>query len=371
VNKSAILYGPKDIRIEDRTIPVLQPDEVLVKSTDVSICATEVKYWYYGIPNVPEGIKVIQGHELGGIIEDTGKAVGMDIAISTRVAVDPSLWCGVCDMCKAGMSNLCRNLQFMSLPPVDGGFQQFYKVPLKNVHPVPLDMPSDWTSMVEPVSVILNALSDAKRVSGSIDGKVVAIVGAGSLGLILVQALPLLNKPSTVCIIDPLDYRLELAKKLGTVMVVNPKTDNPLEKLMDATKGMGADLVFEVSGEPDAYQIASTLSKPGGTIIIVGIPVDQNYIPIQCIIARRSGLTLKFVRRFNPKDFPKAIELITSGKINVADLISHIFPMDKINQAFEMLHQYSDKVIKVVIHPHCERNTPKSRKYKHEPKEKS
>jgi len=352
VNKAAILYGAKDIRIEDRPIPVLDSDEVLIKSTDVSICATEVKYWYYGVPNVPEGTKIIQGHELGGVIEDVGKSVSKEIANYGRVAVDPSLWCGFCDMCMAGFSNLCRNLQFMSLPPVDGGFQQFYKVLAKNVHPVPSEFPHDCASMVEPVSVALNAISDAERISGSIAGKSVAIVGAGLLGLILVQALPLLCQSSMVCIIEPLDYRLKMAEKFGVDVAVNPKTDDPTDIILDATKGAGVDLVFEVSGNAEAYQIASRLPKPGGNIVIVGIPVDQDYIPIQCIVARRSGLNLKFVRRFNPKDFPKAIELISSGNINVIDLISHTFPMEDINQGFGLLHDYSDEVMKVVIHPH-------------------
>lgn len=352
MNKSAILYGPKDIRIEDRSLPILEPDEVLIKSTDVSICATEVKYWYYGIPNSPDGTKVIQGHELGGIVEDKGKLVSDEISIYTKVAIDPSLWCGSCDMCMAGMSNLCRNLQFMSLPPVDGGFQQFYKVPSKNIHLVSSNIPPDCVSMVEPVSVVLNAISDAKRILGSIDDKVIAIVGAGSLGLILAQALRLFNHPRLICVVEPLDYRLKLAKRFGADVLINPNTDSPSEILSDATNGIGTDLVFEVSGESDAYNMASNLSKPGGTIVIVGIPINQDYIPIQCIIARRNGLTLKFVRRFNPKDFPKAIELISSNKINVSELISHTFPIDMINNAFEMLYNYSDEVMKVVIHPH-------------------
>jgi L-iditol 2-dehydrogenase len=351
-NNAAVLYGPRDIRIENRPIPKLSPDEVLIRSTDVSICATEVKYWYHGIPDVPTGTKIIQGHELGGIIEGTGETARGKIAIGTKVTIDPSLWCGVCDMCMSGMSNLCRKLQFMSLPPVDGGFQQFYNIPLKNVHPVPKNMPEDWASMVEPVCVMLNAIADAEKIIGSTSGKNVAIVGAGSLGLILLQALSLHSKPNLVCVLDPVDYRLKIAKKLGADLIINPKTDNPLEKVMDVTNGIGADIVFELAGEPDAYQLSSNLAKPNGTLVIVGIPVDQEYIPIKCITARRSGLTLKFVRRFNPKDFPKAINLIASGNIKIDSLITHSFPLDEINTAFEMLHNYSDEAIKIVIHPH-------------------
>jgi L-iditol 2-dehydrogenase len=352
LNKSAILYGPKDIRIEDMPMPILNSDEVLIKSTDVSICATEVKYWYHGIPNVSKGTKVIQGHELGGIIEDAGSCQNFEKAM--RVAVDPSIWCGICDMCINGMSNLCRNLQFMSLPPVDGGFQQFYKVLSKNVYPIPSDIPPDCASMVEPVCVVLNAISDAKKISGSFDDRIIAIVGAGSLGIILTQALRLYGSPRMICVLEPLAYRLKMAERFGADVLINPNLDKSIEAIMDVTKGLGADIVFEVSGDFEAYQIASNISKPAGSIIIVGIPVDQDYIPIKSIIARRAGLALKFVRRFNPKDFPQAIELIASGKVNVIDLISHKFPIEEISQAFELLHQHLDNALKVIIHPHQE-----------------
>ena len=350
-NRAAVLYGQGNIRIEDRAIPKLFPDEILIRSTDVSICATEVKYWYSGIPQVLEETHIVQGHELGGIVESIGNAVNKDYAVGAKVAVDPSFWCGVCDMCIAGMSNLCRNLQFMSLPPIDGGFQQFYKVPAKNVHLAPADMPSDWVSMAEPLSVVLNAISNAEQIIGSVSGKNIAIVGAGSLGLLLIQTLRLLGHPRKIFVLDPLDYRLRVADELRADVIINPKAVDPSVMIMEATNGVGADMVFEVSGESDAYQLSANLVKPGGTVIIMGIPVEQN-IPIQSITARRRGLTLKFVRRFNPKDFPKAIDMIASGKINVASLITHSFPLDEITSAFKMLHHYSDGVIKAVIHPH-------------------
>jgi L-iditol 2-dehydrogenase len=351
LSKTAILYGPKDIRIENRTIPELGTEDILIKSTDVSICATEVKYWYKGIPQVPDGTRVVQGHELGGVIEELGCGVNKNYNVGLKVAVDPTLWCGTCDMCAAGMSNLCRHIQFMSLPPVDGGFQQFYRVPAKNVHPVPSSMPSDWVSMAEPVSIGLNAISDAERIIGTLSGKNIAIVGAGSLGLLLIQTLRLLREPHKICILDPLDYRLKLAYEFGADVIINPKTDDPSEGIKEATQGSEVDIVFEVSGESDAYQLSANLVKPNGTIVIIGIPISE-HIPIQCITARRHGLTLKFVRRFNPNDFPKAIEMIASGSINVAKLITHTFSLDEITKAFEMLYGYSDGVIKVVIHPH-------------------
>lgn len=350
VNKAAVLYGPQDIRIESREIPALGSGEVLMRSTDACICATEVKYWYYGMPHVPPGTRVVQGHELGGIVEDVGSGVKKNI-IGAKVAVDPSLWCGICDMCIAGASNLCRNLQFMSLPPVDGGFQQFYKVPEKNIHLIPKDMPSEWSSIVEPVCIGINAISGAERIVGSVSDKTIAIVGAGPQGLLLMQTATVLSSPRKICVLDPLDYRLRLAENMGADIVVDPQTEDPLDKIMDITSGTGADIVFEVAGEPDAYQLAAELVKPGGIIVILGIPVDQEHIPIRALTVRRAGLTLKFVRRFNPKDFPQAIDMVASGKVKVADFITHSFALDGITSAFEMLHNYSDGVIKAIIHP--------------------
>jgi len=345
-NKAAILYGPRDIRIEDRDIPSLGQDEVLIRSLESSICATEVKYWYYGIPNVQPGTTVIQGHELGGIVEDTGKGIRNSDITGTRVAIDPSLWCGLCDMCISGMSNLCRNIQFMSLPPVDGGFQQFYKAPYKNIHPIPDNEQLEYISIVEPVAIGINAISDAERIIGTISDKTVAILGAGSLGLFLMQSIALKN-PKSIYIIEPLEYRRKLAMDLGNQTVVDPINRSELDNII----GHGVDLVFEAAGESDSFQLASEIAKPGGIVIIIGIPINQEYIPIKAIAARRTGLTLKFVRRFNPKDFPKAIELLTSGKIIADGIITHTFGLEDISRAFEMVHKNSDNIVKAVIYP--------------------
>jgi threonine dehydrogenase-like Zn-dependent dehydrogenase len=240
----------------------------------------------------------------------------------------------------------------MSLPPVDGGYQQFYKAPERNVHPVPEDMPSEWASIVEPVSVGINAISNAERIIGSLSGKTIVIVGAGPQGLFLMQTATAMSSPGKICVLEPLDYRRELAKELGADEIVDPQAENPLDRVMDMTNGAGVDMAFEVAGEADSYQLAATLVKPGGTVVIVGIPADQDYIPIQAITARRAGLTLTFVRRFNPKDFPRAVDMVASGEVEVARLITHHFPLDDVTPAFEMLHTYSDGVVKTVIHPH-------------------
>lgn len=351
-NRAAVLYGIQDIRIEDRDIPILKPDEVLIRSTAVCICATEVKYWYNGMPGVSAGTRVVQGHELGGVVEDVGSDVEDDDLVGAKVAVDPSLWCGVCDMCKGGASNLCRNLQFMSLPPVDGGYQQFYKVPERNIHLIPPVMPIEWISMTEPVSIAINAVSRAERIVGSLSDKTIAIVGAGPQGLLLMQTATAMSNPRKVCVLEPLDYRRQIAKRLEADEIIDPQTEDPLGKVLEMTDGLGVDVAFEVAGEADSYELTATLVKPGGTVVIVGIPAHQEYIPIQAITARRAGLTLTFVRRFNPKDFPLALDLMDANEVQVASLITHYFPLDDITSAFEMLHSYSGGVVKAIIRPH-------------------
>ena len=250
------------------------------------------------------------------------------------------------------MSNLCRNLQFMSLPPVGGGNQQFYKAPERNVHPVPEDVPSEWIPLAEPVSIGINAISNAERIVDSISGKTIAIVGAGAQGLLLMQTAKVMSSPGMICAVEPLGYRRDLAKKLGASEVIDPETEDARDRVMDMTNGAGVDVAFEVAGEADSYQLAATLVKRGGTVVIVGIPADQDSIPIQAITARRAGLTLAFVRRFNPKDFPRAANMIASGEVEVASLVTHRFPLDEITPAFEMLHSYSDGVVKTILHPH-------------------
>lgn len=347
-NKAAVLYGPKDIRIEQRDIPSIGLGEVLIKSVDVSVCATEVKYWAYGIPGVPPSTKVVQGHELGGVVVDTAR--DCKELLGKKVVVDPSIWCGKCDMCLSGMANLCRNLQFMSLPPVDGGFQQFYKVPKRNVHVIPEEMSMEYASLVEPVAIAINAVRWVENFIGSIGGKVLSILGAGPLGLLVAQVASL-HEPAGIHIFEPLGYRRALAKKIGAFHVYDPYDPEAQSIFIELTKDKGADVVFELSGEPDAYDKALQIIKPGGLISVIGIPSDQNCIPMKAVSARRLGITLNFVRRFNPLDLPRSIELVASKHVNVSSLITHFFSLDDISKAFEMLYRYEDNVVKVVIKP--------------------
>ncbi len=166
------------------------------------------------------------------------------------------------------------------------------------------------------------------------------------------QVAAAIREPRNISIVEPLAYRCELAKSLGAGEVINPNNENTLEKVMNMTHGIGVDVAFEVSGEIEANQLAAELVKPGGTVVVVGIPVNQEYIPIKSTTARRNGLTLTFVRRFNPKDFPIALDMVVSGKVKVDKFITHRFPLDKITTAFEMLHSYSDGVVKTILHPH-------------------
>ncbi|MBD3182090.1 zinc-binding dehydrogenase [Candidatus Poribacteria bacterium] len=351
-NKSVILCGPWDMGIQYREMPSVKGDDILIKSTHTCICATEVKYWYYGMPNVPDGTCVVQGHELAGIVADIGEDVKDKSLAEAKVAIDPSIWCGKCDMCVSGSPNLCRELKFMSLPPVDGGYQQYYTVPERNVHRIPDDMPLEWGTIAEPVNVGINAMSSAEKIIGSLSGKIIAVIGAGPQGLLLMQTARAISDPEKVYVLEPLNYRLDLAKELGADEIINPDTESPMEKIIDLTNGKGVDVTFEVSGDEKAYQLSAELVKPGGTVIVVGIPTVQDHIPIKAITARRTGLTISFVRRFNPLDFPKAVDMIASGKVEVEKLITHRFPLDEITPAFEMLHDYSDNVIKTIILPH-------------------
>ena len=135
--------------------------------------------------------------------------------------------------------------------------------------------------------------------------------------------------------------------------IIDPAEGNARDRVMDMTNGGGMDIALEVAGEAESYQLASPLVKPGGTVVIVGIPSAQEHIPIQAITARRSGLTLKFVRRFNPKDFPRALDMIASGQVQVASLIRHRSPLEEMTPAYKMLHEYADGSFKTIIHPHA------------------
>jgi L-iditol 2-dehydrogenase len=327
---AARLYGPRDIQVERIPHPGNPgPGNVLLRVTATGICGSDL----HTFANARIGDTVLKsplvlGHEFAGVVEAFGSGVE-NLRVGTRVAVDPAHPCHHCDLCESGHPNLCRRLHFCGLYPDDGSLCEFMVVPARTCFPVPDSLDDETAAMLEPLGVALHATDLAKIRLGNR----VAVLGAGPLGLLLVQAARLAGA-AEIFVRDPLPWRLGLALKLGA---------KPLPVRAEV------DVAIEAAWGGAAIEQAMDLTRPGGRVVLVGIP-SEDRCTFQHSLARRKGLTIVFSRRMKHM-FPRAIQLVASGKADVRSLVTHRFPLRNTAEAFALNAGYKDKVVKVIVTP--------------------
>jgi L-iditol 2-dehydrogenase len=327
---AARLHGPRDIRIERVPHPGNPgPGNVLLRVTATGICGSDLHTFADArIGDTVVKSPVVLGHEFAGIIEATGGGVE-DLRAGMRVAVDPAHPCHRCDLCESGHPNLCRRLHFCGLYPDDGSLREFMIVPARTCFPVLDSIDDDAAAMLEPLGVALHATDLAKiRV-----GDHVAVIGAGPIGLLIVQAARLAGA-GEIFVRDPLPGRVMLAAKFGA---------KPL-----AVRGE-VDVAIEAAWGGSAIEQAIELTRPGGRVILVGIPAEDR-CSFSHSTARRKGLTIKFSRRMK-HTYPRAIRLVESGKVDVLSLITHRVPLKNVAEAFALNSAYKDNVVKIIVKP--------------------
>jgi L-iditol 2-dehydrogenase len=259
-----------------------------------------------------------------------------------RVAVDPLVACGECDQCRAGRQNTCRKQAFMGNPgQLPGALMEYLVMPAACCKPVPESLTDDEAALVEPLSIGVYAVQLAQLRPGVRVG----IVGSGPIGLCTLLAVHAAAE-AKVYMTDLLDERVEVARRCGAAWAGNPQREDVVSAI-HKLEPLGMDVVFECAGEQQAIDQSVKLLKPGGTLLIVGIPeVDRISFDISAL--RRNELRVLNVRRQNHCVEP-AIELIASRRVNVQPLITHHFPLEETARAFELVSARKDRVIKAMI----------------------
>ncbi len=309
--KAARLYGVGDVRVTDEPEPLPGEGETRVQVRAVGLCGSDL-HWFTdgGIGDATITEPLVPGHEIAGIALD-GPYAGR------VVAVDPAIPCEHCARCLEGNPNLCPTVRFSGHGGVDGGVREVMAWPTHRLFPLPEGVTPDEGAMLEPLGVAIHSwdLGHARL------GDIVSIVGAGPIGLLLIQlAHHAGHEVGTV--VEPLAHRRAAASDLGAGLVVAP----------DADLAATSDVVFEVSGQPDAVRAAMELARPGGRVVLVGIP-DDDTTTFPAATARRKGLTLAIVRRM-PEVYPRAIDLLARGRVQLAPLVSDRFGIDAAAAAF-------------------------------------
>jgi L-iditol 2-dehydrogenase len=339
------LVGPRQFQLMDECAPRIGPTDVLLRIYAVGVCGSDIAV-YAGSPYKVLEYPVRLGHEFSGEVVASGStslrdARGRRLAESTVVAVDPNQPCLVCEMCAAGRQNLC--LEANSSPLKGGGaLAEYVRVPARSCFSVAPSVDALQAALVEPLAVALHVIDrSALRI-----GHDVAIFGAGPLGT-LVARLAAMYGASRVFAFDLFEWRLQPLRVLG-IDAVRIGTCDPASYIATQTNNRGVDIAIEAAWMNESAQQAVASCKVGGRVLLAGIPRSRDAVEISCSTARRKGLALEFIRRTNSA-FARALTMIEDGKIGVRDLVSHVFPLDRVVEAFELNSRYAEGVRKVLI----------------------
>ncbi len=325
------LHAAGDLQLHEEGPPTAGPGETLVRVTDVGICGSDL-HWFEegGIGDAQLTRPLVLGHEIGGVMHE-GPLAG------TPVAVDPAIPCGLCRECRTGHRNLCRSIRFAGHGAQDGGLREIMAWPSELLHPLPETLSPTVGAVLEPLGVAIHALDLGHlRTASSI-----AVIGCGAIGLLLVEAA-LVSGATSVLAVEPLPHRRDAARHRGADPVLSP--DDVTERLPK----LEVDIAFEAAGNDDAVEQAMALVRPGGRVVLAGIPTDDR-TSFPASLARRKGLTVVLVRRMKDDVYDRGIRLVESGRVDATSLVTACFPLEEAATAFELAARRTG--IKVLIQP--------------------
>jgi len=341
--KGVVLTGIRQVMIADIPVPAIQqPTDVLLKVVRVGICGSDVHYYAQG----RIGNQVVQypyrvGHECSGVVEQIGERV-RGVKPGDLVAVDPLVSCGHCEQCRRRRFNTCLNQRFLGCPgQMEGCLCEYIVMPDACCYPVGPELSAEEAALAEPLAVGLYAVRSAVPLRG----KKIAILGAGAIGLsVLLTAR--LDEPAAVYVTDKLDYRLAAARRQGACWAGNPDRID-IVKDLQTQEPMLLDVVFQCCGEQEALDQAVELLKPGGHLMIVGIP-EADRVSLAIHSLRRKELTLVNVRRQNECE-QATIDLMREGRLQPQFLLTHRFPLEEAARAFDLVDRYQDGVLRAMV----------------------
>lgn len=341
--KAMVLTGLKQMTLRDVPPPALKQDkDVLLKLAAVGVCGSDIHYYKTG----KIGSQVVQypftvGHECAAVVEKAGSAVTR-LKPGDRVAIEPAMSCGTCDQCRVGRPHTCRKLRFLGCPgQAEGCLAEYLVMPQECCLPIGSHLTIEQAALSEPLAIGLYA---ARR-AGALKGRSIAILGCGPIGLSVMICARAMGV-GRIYVTDKIDDRLAAAKKAGADWIGNPDRLD-IVKAISAETPLLMDVVFECCGEQSAIDQAVDLLKPGGRLMAVGIPeVDR----VSFIIdrTRRKEITVQNVRRQCACAEP-TLALMEQGLLAADFMITHRFPFARTQEAFDLVADYRDGVVKAMI----------------------
>jgi L-iditol 2-dehydrogenase len=342
-----VLTEYNHLEMQDRPTPQPGPDELVVHVAACGICGSDV-HGFDGSSGrrIPP---LVMGHEAAGVVAEVGANV-RQFRAGDRVTFDSTIYCGDCRFCRHGDVNLCDRREVLGVScgdyRRDGAFAEYVLVPERIVYKLPDAMPFEEAAMLEAVSVALHAVA----VSDVRGGETALVIGAGMIGLLTLQAARAAGC-SRVFIADVDATRLALAKQLGATETLHVSGADLVRRCQELTEGAGVDIVLEAVGRDETVSTAIDAVRKGGTVTLIGNVTPEVKLPLQKVVSRQLRLQGTAA---SSGEYPQAIEMITSGAIQVKQLISAVAPLQDGPDWFKRLYAHEPGLMKVVLTPETE-----------------
>ena len=329
--RAARLYAVGDLRVGEEPEPAAGAGMSLVRVTAVGICGSDLHWWDEGaIGDATLVHPLVLGHEGAGVIAEGPRR-------GERVAIDPAITCGTCRACRDGYANLCYRIRFAGHGETDGMMRELMAWPADLLHPLPDTVTDADGALLEPLGVAIHSVNLGHLPFAG----TASVVGCGPIGLLLIGVLKAAGA-SSVLAVEPLAHRRAAASGYGADLVADPGAMD----LRELT-GAGVDVAFEAAGSDEAVRVAVESVRPGGRVVLAGIPGDDA-IRFQASVARRKGLTIAMVRRMNHV-YPRAISLAARGVVDLGALVSRRAGLGEVKEAFGEAARRTG--LKVLIEP--------------------
>ncbi len=342
--KSLVLEKYNEFTLRESEIPELKPGWVLIEVKACGICGSDV----HGMDGSTGRRQppVIMGHEASGIIHEVAAGVS-GWKTGDRVTFDSTISCGECDYCRKGDINLCDNRRVLGVScneyRQNGAFAEFVAVPAHILYAIPENISFEQAAMIEAVSVAVHAV----KISEVKPGDVAVVIGCGMIGLLCIQALKAAGSKKVIAI-DLVTEKLKLAEELGADLALRSDDPELMGKIQYETANRGADLVMEVVGIESTVNLAVDFTRKGGTITLVGNLSAEVKFPLQKVVTRQLKVQGSCA---SAGEYPLCLELISSGKIKVDQLISKVAPLEDGNEWFQRLYNKEAGLMKVILKP--------------------
>ena len=341
--KAMKLTGLRQMEMIELPEPYISgPKDVKIRMSVLGICGSDIHYYTNGrigsqIVEYPFAV----GHEGAGIVVETGTAV-KKVKPGDKIAIEPAMACRKCDQCLSGRYHTCRNLRYLGCPgQAEGCLMDYIVMPEESCFPLHGNLTADQGSISEPLSIGLYSA----RKAGNLKDSSVGILGFGPIGMSVMLSAKT-EEPASILVTDKINERLSIARETGIEEFLNPLSTD-LVSYVRQNIPLGLDVVFECCGQQEALDQAVEILKPGGRLIVVGIPEFDSWT-LSADNTRRKEISLQFIRR-QVDCVEASLDLMQSGRINIDRMITHRFPFSHTKEAFDLVAGYKDGVMKAMI----------------------